>query len=99
VSNADQLRLVATVGPRSSTKKVTRKAIQEVDVKRACEQILEPGAPIALRLQGNLLYGISRVHNQQCSYMLTDAHKIQGSMMTLLRHFDNALKEDAGRAK
>ncbi|KAJ8132207.1 hypothetical protein O1611_g1417 [Lasiodiplodia mahajangana] len=59
------VRLVATTSSKSSTRKVTRKAIQEVDVQRACGKILEPGAPIALRLQGNLLYGISRVHNQQ----------------------------------
>ena len=48
-------RLVATLGAKSNTKKVTKKAILEVDVKKACEVILEPGAPMALRLQSNLL--------------------------------------------
>lgn len=48
-------RLVATLGAKSNTKKVTRKAILDVDVQKACETIMEPDAPMALRLQSNLL--------------------------------------------
>ncbi|KAJ4297811.1 R8 protein [Kalmusia sp. IMI 367209] len=48
-------RLVATLGAKSNTKKVNRKAIQEVDVPKACRTIIDPAAPMALRLQGNLL--------------------------------------------
>ncbi|KAI1115518.1 Rec8 like protein-domain-containing protein [Nemania sp. NC0429] len=92
--------LVATVGTKSSTRKVTRKAIQEVDVQRACGKILEPGAPIALRLQGNLLYGISRVHNQQCIYLATDAKKIQDQMRLYLRNFPgNQLDHPAAKTR
>ncbi|KAI0105640.1 Rec8 like protein-domain-containing protein [Nemania sp. FL0031] len=92
--------LVATIGSRSSTRKVTRKAIQEVDVQRACGKILEPGAPIALRLQGNLLYGISRVHNQQCTYLIADAKKIQDQINFSFRTiFNNQLDPEAGKAR
>ena len=48
-------RLVATLGSKSSLKKVTRKAILDVDVQKACETIVTPEAPMALRLQSNLL--------------------------------------------
>lgn len=48
-------RLVATLGAKSATRKVNRKAILEVDVSKACETIIHPEAPMALRLQGNLL--------------------------------------------
>ena len=48
-------RLVATLGSKSSLKKITRKAILDVDVPKACETIQDPQAPMALRLQGNLL--------------------------------------------
>jgi meiotic recombination protein REC8, fungi type len=48
-------RLVATLGAKSSTKKVTRKAILNVDVRKACDTIIQPEAPMALRLQSNLL--------------------------------------------
>ncbi|KAK8024060.1 sister chromatid cohesion protein [Apiospora rasikravindrae] len=47
--------IVATIGSRSQTKRVTRKAIQDVEIQKAVEKIIEPGAPIALRLQGSLL--------------------------------------------
>ncbi|KAL7963869.1 Rec8 like domain-containing protein [Trichoderma compactum] len=76
--------LVATVG-KGTQKRVTKKAIQEVNVPKACEKILDPGAPLALRLQGNLLYGVSRVFAQQCSYVLTDAEKTQSDMVTFFR--------------
>ncbi|KAI0204265.1 Rec8 like protein-domain-containing protein [Astrocystis sublimbata] len=92
--------LVATIGNRSGTRKVGRKAIQEVDVQRACGKILEPGAPIALRLQGNLLYGVARVYNQQCTYLVTDAKKIQDQMRIFLTTFSgNQLDPEAGKTR
>ena len=54
-ATTDTYRLVATLGSKSSLKKVTRKAIIDVDVPKACETIQDPHAPMALRLQGNLL--------------------------------------------
>ena len=47
--------LVATLGSKSTLKRVSRKAILDVDVQKACETIVEPEAPMALRLQSNLL--------------------------------------------
>jgi meiotic recombination protein REC8 len=49
------VRLVATLGQKSALRRVTRKAILEVDVKKACETISTPEAPMALRLQSSLL--------------------------------------------
>jgi meiotic recombination protein REC8 len=96
-------RIIATLGPRSTAKRVSRKQIQEVDVPKACETILEPpGAPIALRLQGSLLYGVSRVFDQQCTYVLTDVEKIHEQMRTfkgILGARDNAIDPNAGKAK
>jgi hypothetical protein len=93
-------RLVATIGNKSSARRVNRKAIQEVDVRRACGKILEPGAPIALRLQDNLLYGVSRVHNQQCTYLVTDAKRMQGQMNFFFRNFANNQDDpDAGMTR
>lgn len=48
-------RLVATLGHKSALKKVDRRAINNVNVPKACEIIIEPEAPMALRLQSNLL--------------------------------------------
>ena len=92
-------RLVATVG-KGSQRRVTKKAIQEVDVPKACETILDPGAPLALRLQGNLLYGVSRVYAQQCGYVLSQAEKTQSDMMTFFRIMRTSeIDLNAGKAK
>ncbi|KAK4219084.1 Rec8 like protein-domain-containing protein [Rhypophila decipiens] len=72
--------LVSTIGLRSTNRKITKQAIQEVNVRKACETIIQPGAPIALRLQSSLLYGVSRVYSQQCKYVLTDAEKVHTHM-------------------
>jgi hypothetical protein len=48
-------RLVATLGSKSNLKKVSRKAILDVDVVKTCDTIIEPAAPMSLRLSSNLL--------------------------------------------
>lgn len=92
--------LVATLGSKSALKKINRKAILDVDVPRACQTIQAPEAPMALRLQSNLLYGVSRVYLQQCGYILSDAQNAYNSMRTVLKVTKNAdLDPDAGRAR
>ena len=54
-TSADTCRLVATLGSKSSLKKVNRRAILDVDVPETCRIIITPEAPMALRLQSNLL--------------------------------------------
>jgi hypothetical protein len=48
-------RLVATLGQNSLLKKVGRKEILDVNVSKACEVIITPSLPMALRLQSALL--------------------------------------------
>ncbi|KAI9852801.1 MAG: hypothetical protein M1838_005022 [Thelocarpon superellum] len=93
-------RLMATLGPRSALKKVNRKAILEVNVPRACETILAPDAPLALRLQSNLLYGVSRVYSQQCGYVLVDVQAASNHLRALLKTTRDAeLDPEAGKAR
>lgn len=93
-------RLIATVGKGNQAKKLTRKAIQEVNVPKACGKIIDPGAPLALRLQGNLLYGVSRVFSQQCGYVLSDCEKIQSDMFTHFRSIhQSVIDPQAGKTK
>ncbi|KAI0886241.1 Rec8 like protein-domain-containing protein [Annulohypoxylon maeteangense] len=92
--------LVATIGSGGGKKRVTKKAIQDVDVQKACGKIIEPGAPVALRLQGQLLYGVSRVYSQQCGYMLSELQKIHTNMHIFFTKFgENQLDPEAGLAK
>lgn len=58
---------------------------------------------MALRLQGNLLYGVSRVYLEQCGYVLTDAQNAHTSMRMMLKVVkggaSGALDMEAGRAR
>ncbi|PHH75973.1 hypothetical protein CDD80_1904 [Ophiocordyceps camponoti-rufipedis] len=95
--------LAATVAASKSggaLKRLTKKAVQEVNVPKACETIINPGAPLALRLQGSLLYGVSRVFSEQCRYVLSDAEKTQSDMMTFFRLVQtNETDPQAGKTK
>jgi meiotic recombination protein REC8, fungi type len=74
--------------------------IQDVDVPKACDKIIHPGAPLALRLQGNLLYGVSRVFAHQCGYVLSDAERIQTEMLSFFKSFKQSeLDPQAGKTK
>ncbi|KAJ5372919.1 hypothetical protein N7517_004925 [Penicillium concentricum] len=77
--------LVATLGYRSIARRLNRKAIQDVDVPNACRVIINPDAPMALRLQGSLLYGVSRVYSQQCGYTLLDTQAMHDKMLSKLK--------------
>ncbi|KAG0651711.1 hypothetical protein D0Z07_1647 [Hyphodiscus hymeniophilus] len=81
--------LVATLGAKSNTKKVSKKAILDVNLKKACNTIMQPEAPMALRLQSNLLYGVLRVYDQQCGYVLSDAQAAQMKMRDLFKVVKN----------
>ncbi|KAF1834560.1 hypothetical protein BDW02DRAFT_498102 [Decorospora gaudefroyi] len=92
--------LVATLGAKSSLKRINRKQILDVDVSKACQTIVDPVAPMALRLQGNLLYGVSRVYLQQCGYVLSDAQNAHNALRMMLRTVkDVALDSEAGKAR
>ncbi|KAF7954666.1 hypothetical protein EAE96_005785 [Botrytis aclada] len=91
--------LVATLGSKSSTKKITRKAILDVDVKKACNTILEPDAPMALRLQSNLLYGISRVYGQQVGYVLSDTIHVEQNLRGLGKKLTGGLDLEIMKVK
>ncbi|SPN99962.1 uncharacterized protein DNG_02814 [Cephalotrichum gorgonifer] len=92
---------VATIGRRGAAKVITRKAIQEVQINKACETIIDPGAPLALRLQSNLLYGVSRIYSEQCRYVLDDAARVKATMRTFYRqmaNMNNEIDPKAGQA-
>ena len=53
IANMD--RLVATLGSRSNSRRINRKAILNVNIPKTCSIIIQPEAPMALRLQSSLL--------------------------------------------
>ncbi|KAL4904592.1 hypothetical protein BDW74DRAFT_178685 [Aspergillus multicolor] len=92
--------LVATLGARSISRRLNRQTIQNVDVPKACNVIIDPAAPMALRLQSNLLYGVSRVYSQQCGYTLLDVQAMHDKMRQMLRSVPaGGLDPSAGKAR
>jgi N terminus of Rad21 / Rec8 like protein len=55
-------RLAATLGSKSTLKKLTKKSVLTADISLLCEQIGQPSEPLALRLSSNLMVGVARVY-------------------------------------
>jgi hypothetical protein len=54
------LRLAATLGSKSSFKKLPKRSILTADITQLCDLIAEPAEPLALRLSSNLMVGVAR---------------------------------------
>ncbi|EMR10979.1 hypothetical protein PNEG_00582 [Pneumocystis murina B123] len=79
--------LAATLGSKSSFKKLQRKEILSVNVPKACEYLSEPPEPLALRLSSNLMMGVTRIFDQQYGFFYTDVQlthaKIRKELATI----------------
>ena len=53
-------RLAATLGARSSFKKLPKRDVMGADIIQLCGLITEPAEPLALRLSSNLMIGVAR---------------------------------------
>ncbi|PSR83828.1 Rec8 like protein-domain-containing protein [Coniella lustricola] len=96
--------LIANLGHNANSRKLTRKAIESVNVPQACSTIEKPpGAPIALRLQGSLLYGVSGAYHKHGAYLLNDVEKMWACMRAYFRDMrysgSDTIDQNAGKAK
>lgn len=53
-------RLAATLGAKSSFKKLPKRSVLTADISQLCDLIAEPPEPLALRLSSNLMIGVAR---------------------------------------
>lgn len=72
-------RLAATIGAKSSLRKLQKRDILSVDVPLACTFLSSGDEPLALRLSSNLMYGVTRVFSQQCQFFYGNAYLEQFS--------------------
>ncbi|KAF8473974.1 Rec8 like protein-domain-containing protein [Kalaharituber pfeilii] len=86
--------LVATFGTRSTYKKVQRKDLLSVDVPKACDAIIHPEAPLALRLQSNLLFGVTKCYSQQYVYFLQDVANVWTHVQQVYSRGTNSVSVD-----
>ena len=52
--------MAATLGSKSSFKKLPRRSVLTADISQLCDLIAEPKEPLALRLSSNLMVGVAR---------------------------------------
>ncbi|KAJ3370978.1 hypothetical protein GGF31_003708 [Allomyces arbusculus] len=55
--------LAGTLGPKA--KRLSKKEIISVQIPEACDHVMHPPEPLALRLSSSLLVGVSRIYGQQ----------------------------------
>ncbi|KAG0039887.1 hypothetical protein BGZ82_006292 [Podila clonocystis] len=73
-TNLGRIWLAATIGPRSTLTKLSKKEVNGVDIVRTCRDISQPPEPLALRLSSNLLVGVVRVYSQQVNNYAADVN-------------------------
>ena len=54
------VRLAATLGAKSSFRKLPRRSVLTADISQLCDLISRPSEPLALRLSSNLMIGVAR---------------------------------------
>ncbi|KAH9950358.1 Rec8 like protein-domain-containing protein [Amylocystis lapponica] len=66
------LWLAATLGAKSSFKKLPKRSVLTADISQLCDLIAEPNEPLALRLSSNLMIGVARVYKVKQEIFYTD---------------------------
>ena len=62
-------RLAATLGAKSSFRKLPKRSVLTADISQLCGLIVEPSEPLALRLSSNLMIGVARCVNTVSSLL------------------------------
>ncbi|KZT65163.1 hypothetical protein DAEQUDRAFT_769100 [Daedalea quercina L-15889] len=66
------LWLAATLGAKSSFKKLPKRSVLTADISQLCGLIAQPPEPLALRLSSNLMIGVARVYKVKQEIFYTD---------------------------
>ena len=54
-------------------KKLTKNQIFTTDISESVDSVLNPAAPLALRVSGHLMLGIVRIYSRKVKYLMADA--------------------------
>ncbi|KAF8274080.1 Rec8 like protein-domain-containing protein [Lactarius quietus] len=79
------LWLAATLGARSSFKKLPKRDVMGADIIQLCGLITEPAEPLALRLSSNLMVGVARVYKVKHDIFLGDVNACFASLKKAVR--------------
>eukprot|EP01116_Phalansterium_solitarium_P021990 TRINITY_DN7087_c0_g1_i3.p1 TRINITY_DN7087_c0_g1~~TRINITY_DN7087_c0_g1_i3.p1 ORF type:complete len:519 (+),score=257.64 TRINITY_DN7087_c0_g1_i3:169-1725(+) len=56
-------------------KKLTKAHVYATNIPKSVESIINPDVPMALRMSGHLLLGVTRIYSRKVKYLLTDANE------------------------
>ncbi|KAI9512602.1 Rec8 like protein-domain-containing protein, partial [Russula earlei] len=79
------LWLAATLGARSSFRKLPKRDVLGADIIQLCGLITEPSEPLALRLSSNLMVGVARVYKVKHDIFLGDVNACFVSLKRAVR--------------
>ncbi|KAJ9095012.1 hypothetical protein QFC21_005805 [Naganishia friedmannii] len=73
--------LAATLGSKSrNSKHLNKKQIQACDIPSACEQIMNPPQPIALRTSAGLMVGVVKIHDARYDLFVHDVSSLESAV-------------------
>lgn len=64
---------IVWLASHSEGKKLKRTQLYDFSIVSSCESIINPEAPLALRLSGQLLLGVVRIYSRKLAFLETDA--------------------------
>ncbi len=64
---------IVWLASHSDGKKLKRTQLSEFSIINSCDSIINPEAPLALRLSGQLLLGVVRIYSRKLAFLETDA--------------------------
>ncbi|PVF94566.1 hypothetical protein CPB86DRAFT_765649 [Serendipita vermifera] len=74
------LWLAATLGSKSTLKRLTKKSVLNADISHLCDLIATPAEPLALRLSSNLMMGVARVYKLKYEIFVTDVTTVYSTL-------------------
>ncbi|CCL99539.1 uncharacterized protein FIBRA_01557 [Fibroporia radiculosa] len=91
------LWLAATLGAKSSFKKLPKRSVLTADIAQLCGLIAEPAEPLALRLSSNLMIGVARVYKGvKQEIFLTDVTTCFTSLKKVVHEMHSSTEGSAG---
>lgn len=79
-------------------KKLTKNQIFATDITESVESVLNPSAPLALRVSGHLMLGIVRIYSRKVKYLMTDCTEAMWKIKLAFRPGNVDLGADAHTA-
>ncbi|KAJ7492632.1 Rec8 like protein-domain-containing protein [Mycena latifolia] len=89
------LWLAATLGSKSTFKKLPKRSVLTADISQLCDLIATPAEPLALRLSSNLMIGVARVYKVKQEIFMTDVSNCVASLKKVVHEMQSIAAMEA----